>query len=240
MLLPMVGLTRNQMALLFRDRASVFTIPYQESEAKMAKNAAPDLKNYMRKETALLISLLALAVGFFGGVFFGVYKSGPSVKGAPAGMPPVAQKELQGQIAALEKETQQNPSNIVAWVDLGNAYFDTDQFEKSIQAYRKALDLKPDNADVWTDMGVMQRKAGRPQEAVKAFDQAIAVNPKHEVSRLNKGIVLFHDLQDTTGAIRAWEGLLEINPTAMAPGGVSVDQMVQSLKKQPPAPVEKK
>lgn len=205
----------------------------------MAKTAAPDPKNYMRKETALLISLLALAVGFFGGVFLGVYKSGPSVQGMPAGGPSSAQRELQEQIAALEKETQQNPSNVTAWVELGNAYFDTDQYEKSIQAYRKALDLKPDNADVWTDMGVMQRKAGRSQDAVKAFDQAIAVNPKHEVSRLNKGIVLFHDLQDTAGALRAWEGLLEINPTAMAPGGVSVDQMVQSLKKQPPA-AEKK
>jgi cytochrome c-type biogenesis protein CcmH/NrfG len=206
----------------------------------MAKTAAPDPKNLMRRETALLIALLALAVGFFGGVFFGVYKSVPSAKGMPAGMPPSAQKELQDQIAALEKETQQNPANVAAWIELGNAYFDTDRFEKSIQAYRKALDLKPDNADVWTDMGVMHRKAGRPQEAVKAFDQAIAANPKHEVSRLNKGIVLLHDLQDAAGALRAWEGLLEINPTAMAPGGVSVDQMVQSLKKQPPPPAEKK
>ena len=206
----------------------------------MAKTAAPDLKNYMRKETALLISLLALAVGFFGGVFLGVYKSGPGVQGLPSGGSAAGHRDLQDQIAALEKETRQSPSNAAAWVELGNAYFDSDQYEKSIEAYRKALDLKPDNADVWTDMGVMQRKAGRPQEAVKAFDQAIAVNPKHEVSRLNKGIVLFHDLQDAAGALKAWEGLLEINPTAMAPGGVSVDQMVQSLKKQLPAPPQAK
>jgi tetratricopeptide (TPR) repeat protein len=121
---------------------------------------------------------------------------------------------------------------VEAWVEIGNAYFDTNQYKKSIQAYSKALELKPENADVWTDMGVMYRKDGRPEEAIKAFDKAIAVNPRHEVSRLNKGIVLFHDLQDAPGAIRAWEGLLEINPTAMAPGGMSVDQMVQGLKKQ--------
>lgn len=205
----------------------------------MAKTAQPELKQYMRKETALLIALLALAAGFFGGVFFGVYKSGPSIKGMPAGAP-TAQKELQDQITVLEKETQQHPANVQAWVELGNAYFDTDQYKKSIQAYRKALELKPDNADVWTDMGVMYRKDGRPQEAVKAFDQAIAVNPKHEVSRLNKGIVLFHDLNDAQGAIRVWEGLLEINPMAMAPGGMSVDQMVQGLKKQAAQAPEKK
>jgi len=206
---------------------------------EMAKPGQPDLKNYMRKETALLIALVALAVGFFGGVFFGVYKSGPSPKAMPPGSP-AAQKEQQDQIAALEKETSQNPSNVAVWVELGNAYFDTDQYKQAIQAYKKALELKPDNADVWTDLGVMYRKDGRSQEAVKAFDQAIAVNPKHEVSRLNKGIVLFHDLQDTQGAIRAWEDLLAINPVAMAPGGMSVDQMLQGLKKQAGQPPDKK
>jgi cytochrome c-type biogenesis protein CcmH/NrfG len=203
--------------------------------AKPTQPAAPDLKAYMRKETALLIALGALALGFFGGVFFGVYKSEPSVRGGMgAGGPaaPVAPQEAKEQIAGLEKETAKNPSNAEAWIELGNAYFDTDQVKKSIDAYQKALELQPNNADVWTDMGVMLRKDGRPQEALQAFDRAIAVNPKHEISRLNKGIVLLHDLKDAPGALRAWEDLLQINPTAMAPGGMSVDQMVQGLKKQ--------
>ncbi len=197
----------------------------------MAKIDQPNLNAYVRKETALLAALLALAVGFFGGVFFGVYKSGPSVAGMPGGGP-AAQRDFSGELAALEKRTHNEPGNVGAWIDLGNLYFDTDQYEKSIQAYRKALELKPDNADVLTDMGVMQRKAGRPEEAVKAFERAIAVNPKHEVSRLNKGIVLLHDLQDSQGALQAWQELLEVNPTASFPGGMSVDQMIQQLKKQ--------
>jgi cytochrome c-type biogenesis protein CcmH/NrfG len=203
--------------------------------ARTAKQHPPaDLKAYVRKETALLIALGALALGFFGGVFFGVYKSGPSGSAGvmPGAPPPAAARNNQDQIAALEKETGRDPSNAAAWIELGNAYFDSDQVKKSIDAYRKALELQPNNADVWTDMGVMLRKDGRPQEAIQAFDRAMAVNPKHEISRLNKGIVLLHDLQDAPGALRAWESLIEINPTAMAPGGMSVDQMVQGLKKQ--------
>ncbi len=202
--------------------------------AKSAPPAAPQPKAYVRRETALLIALGALALGFFGGVFFAVYKAGPAVKGGMGGgMPPAAtQRDLQDQIAGLEAETRQNPSNAAAWIELGNAYFDTEQVKKSIDAYRKALELQPNNADVVTDMGVMLRKDGRPKEAVEAFDRAIAINPRHEISRLNKGIVLLHDLQDGPGALRAWEGLLEVNPTAMAPGGMSIDQMVQGLKKQ--------
>jgi cytochrome c-type biogenesis protein CcmH/NrfG len=133
-------------------------------------------------------------------------------------------------IAALEKETRQNPINLKAWIELGNYYFDASQHEKAIAAYRRALDIDPGNANVWTDIGVMYRRSGNPQEAVRAFDKAIEVDPKHETSRLNKGIVLLHDLNDPAGAIEAWEGLLEVNPIAMAPTGQSVDEMVQQLK----------
>jgi cytochrome c-type biogenesis protein CcmH/NrfG len=135
-------------------------------------------------------------------------------------------------IAALERQAQADPGNAKAWKELGNAYFDSNQYEASISAYRKSLELNPNNANVWTDMGVMYRRSGKPEEAIKAFDQAIAADPKHEVSRMNKGIVLLHDLNDYKGAIEAWEGLLAVNPIAMAPNGISIDQMVTQLKKQ--------
>jgi tetratricopeptide (TPR) repeat protein len=135
-------------------------------------------------------------------------------------------------IAALESETAKNPLNLEAWIQLGNEYFDTDQHEKAIQAYQKALELNPADANVWTDLGIMYRRNGNPQKALECFDKAIAADPKHEPSRLNKGIVLLHDLKDFDGAIKAWEDLLAVNPIAMAPTGRSVDEMVQQMKKQ--------
>ena len=201
----------------------------------MAKQQKTGEGNYVRKETFLIVTLLALAVGFFGGVVFAVFKSdsqapipsAPVQMGTPAPAPAGSDR-----IAALERQTQAEPGNVKAWTELGNAYFDSNQYEKSISAYRKSLELDPSNPNVWTDMGVMYRRAGKPEEAIKAFDQAIAADPQHEVSRMNKGIVMLHDLNDFNGAIQAWEGLLEVNPIAMAPNGVSIDQMVTQLKKQ--------
>ena len=195
------------------------------------KNAAGQ---HVRKETFWLAVLLALAVGFFGGVMFGVFKTDTmQMPGRPAASQPAAtDTDTAGMIAALEEETRSNPANLQAWIQLGNSYFDTNQYQKSIDAYRKALEIEPDNANVWTDMGVMYRRNGNPQEAINAFNKAIEADPKHEISRMNKGIVLLHDLEDTDGAIKAWEGLLEINPVAMAPTGRSVDEMVQQIKKQ--------
>ena len=195
------------------------------------------MRQYVKKETLYLACLLTLAVGFFGGVMFGIYKtgsSGPVQAAAPVQPTPVPRSsaDRSNAIAALEREVAANPSNVAAWINLGNNYFDADQYEKSIQAYKKALALTPNNADVWTDLGVMYRRSGRPQEALKAFDKAIEVDPKHESSRFNKGIVLMHDLNDIKGAIAAWEELLQVNPVAVAPTGQSVDQMVLAMKKQ--------
>jgi cytochrome c-type biogenesis protein CcmH/NrfG len=201
----------------------------------MAKKQKMDQGQYVRKETFYMVSLLALAVGFFGGVVFAVFKSDSKapVPSAPAQMgTPAPAPAASDRIAALERRTEAEPENAKAWTELGNAYFDSNQYEAAISAYQKSLELNPGNANVWTDMGVMYRRAGKPEEAIKAFDQAIAADPKHEVSRMNKGIVLLHDLNDFKGAIEAWEGLLEINPIAMAPNGISIDQMVTQLKKQ--------
>jgi hypothetical protein len=45
----------------------------------------------------------------------------------------------------------------------------------------------------------------------------VKIDPRHEISRFNKGIVLMHDLQDQKGALQAWEELVKINPIAKAP-----------------------
>ena len=110
----------------------------------MAKKNAPDMSRYVKKENMYLACMLALAIGFFGGVMFGLYKSGPSgpvQTAAPMQPAPMPQSnaDLSNAIAALEREVAANPSNVSAWISLGNNYFDTAQHEKSIQAYQKAL-----------------------------------------------------------------------------------------------------
>jgi len=213
----------------------------------MAKKSKNTDTQYVRKETFWLVALLALAVGFFAGVTFAIFKSdNAAVPGQPQAQMPQAQAPQPqavdpgrlSMIAALEKEAQENPTNEKTLIELGNSYFDTGQHAKAIQAYRKALEIDPNNANVWTDMGVMYRRSGNPQEAINSFDKAIEVDPKHEISRMNKGIVLLHDLNDMDGAIKAWEELLEVNPIAMSPTGQSIDQMVQQMKKQPQGPAQ--
>ena len=182
----------------------------------------------VKKSTLYGVAFVALAVGFLIGVVFSAVRTSPTRPAVPqsASVPPAPVGGDSRQLEALVKETAQNPNNVAAWVNLGNLYFDTNQFDKAIWAYKKSLELDPDNPNVLTDMGVMYRRKKQPEEAVKAFDEAIRVDPKHEVSRFNKGIVLLHDLDKPQEGIQSWEELLKINPFAEAPGGKSVDELV--------------
>ena len=194
----------------------------------------------VKKETMLIVAFICLVIGFIGGIAFSVYKDIPTLP-ATTGIQPPQMSQPQGptseqlkMIQHLEKETVENPQDNRAWIQLGNAYFDTNQFTSAIQVYLRALELHPDNADVWTDLGIMYRRNRQPDKAIEAFDKAISVDPHHEPSRFNKGLVLMHDLNDSNGAIKAWEGLVEINPDAIAPGGEqSIKQLLDKLKPHP-------
>ncbi|MEA1935124.1 MAG: tetratricopeptide repeat protein [Thermodesulfobacteriota bacterium] len=199
---------------------------------------------YVKKETMLVVALIALAAGFISGVVFTVYKSGPdsAVRTLPQPQP-VSQKqevptrnriipEAKAQtIFNLESEVTENPGNFIAWIKLGNTYFDTNQPEKAIKAYNKSLELNPNNADVWTDLGVMYRRAGRHHDAISAFERAISIDPGHQQSRFNKGITLFNDLKEVDNAVKVWKELLEIAPDARGPDGFPLREMIEEIKK---------
>ena len=197
------------------------------------KKAEKNMEKIIEKSGASYgVVALAFVAGILVGVLLTLYKTG----GSPP--PPLSQVEhkssadLSDQIAGLEFKTSQNPGDIAGWIQLGNLCFDANLPEKAIAAYEKALALDPNNADVLTDMGVMYRKSGKYDKAVQSFDKAVGVNPKHEIARFNKGIVLMHDLNNPQGAIQAWEELLAVNPLAMAPNGQSIDEMLKKMKQQ--------
>lgn len=193
--------------------------------------AEKKIAGYVKSENVIWFVVASLLVGFVAGVAFGIYKSGsiadPHQAAPPAGMDDA---ERQKTIDTLKAKTEQNPQDIDAWVGLGHQYFDANLPDKAIAAYGKALAIEPQNANVWTDLGVMYRRNGDPKKALDAFDKAMEIDAKHEISRFNKGIVLFHDLKDEKGALAAWESLLAINPDAKSPGGQTVQELVDHIK----------
>ncbi len=200
--------------------------PANEKAVKDAINPPATIS----RQTAVWLSAAMLVVGFIAGTVFGVFKTSPIPAGPSIDSPAASANPPAEMFQAMEAEAARNPQNADAWVRLGNAYFDTDQYQRAIEAYERALTIQPDNPNVLIDLGVMYRRSKQPEKAVEMFSRAMAVDPRHEMSRMNKGIVLLHDLKDEPGAIAAWEGLLAINPLATFRDGQSVDELVRHYK----------
>ncbi|MBT6339515.1 MAG: tetratricopeptide repeat protein [Desulfobacula sp.] len=197
---------------------------------------------FVKKQTLVIGIIVSLFIGFVGGTIYSSFKLtadkqvGQQSIAVPNNNPAAGQQdnsvEVSAKILQVEQYLEQNPNDANAWTQLGNLFFDSDQEKNAIDAYEKSLTIEPGKIGVITDLGVMYRRNGQPEKAIEAFDKAIAIDPSFETARFNKGIVLLHDLNDTTGGIRAWEEIVKLNPMAMAPNGESVDALVQRMKKQ--------
>lgn len=199
----------------------------------------------VKTQTMVVSVVIALAVGFFGGVIYSSLQppaNSRMVQGQPSAKPPAPGGQQQpsasispqqaSAILSLEQRVASNPTDADAWMQLGNTYFDTNNFGKSIVAYNRYLAIQPNNPNVLTDLGIMYRNNGQPQEAVASFDRAIAADPKHVQAPFNKGIVLMNDLHDHQAAIDVWQKLLDANPGATASNGMPISRVIEDAKKQ--------
>lgn len=197
------------------------------------------------RSNAIMLMLLAFMAGIFVGSVVVSEMSQPAHMQPGMQRPPAAPQAGQAapqpqqitpaqqeRLTRLEAATVQNPQDPEVWIALGNAAFGANMHKKAIAAYKQALKLQPNNADVLTDMGIMYRRSGDPGMAVESFARAMAVQPDHRQSRINTGIVLLHDLNDTEGALKAWEALLQMDPNATMPGGESLAMVVERIRKQ--------
>lgn len=172
----------------------------------------------MNKES-ILIATVALIVGLLGGyLIFSISNAGKAQQPntaiqAGAGSP----GDYTQRIAQAEKVVAQDPKNLNAWLSLGNDYFDTEQFQKAINAYGKVLEIEPNNPNVLTDQGVMFRKVGWYDKALANFEKANKIDPNHLQSLFNAGIVYAVDLKQPEKATPYWSKYLKIDsnsPTA--------------------------
>lgn len=173
---------------------------------------------------------IAFIAGFISGAGFAVYKMGPSTAAEVSQQSSISDQQSQA-ISHLEAEVTANPDRFQSWTQLGNLYYDSGQYENAVKAYEKSLELHSGTGDIWTDLGVMYRRTNRPSKAIEAFDKAMEIEPTHEISRLNKGIVLMYDLEDAEGALASWEDLLRLNPDAKSGNGDSIRDFVDQVRK---------
>jgi Tfp pilus assembly protein PilF len=133
----------------------------------------------------------------------------------------------QARVQELQQAVTANPKNVDAVVQLGNTYFDAEQWDNAITWYRKAVELDPKNADASTDLGVSLYYSNRPDEALAQFERSLKISPTHTKTLLNKGIVLAFGKQDLRGAQAEWEKVVSLAPNS--PEGQAAKRALEGI-----------
>ncbi|MDE3154121.1 MAG: tetratricopeptide repeat protein [Acidobacteriota bacterium] len=132
------------------------------------------------------------------------------------------------QVQALTSEAARNPNDVNARVQLGNMYFDAEQYSDAVKWYQEALKLNPRDVNVSTDLGVSYYYLNEPDQALKQFDESLKIDPKHLKTLLNMGIVRAFGKQDLEGAAQVWQKLVDIAPDS--PEGQAAKRALDSMK----------
>jgi cytochrome c-type biogenesis protein CcmH/NrfG len=192
---------------------------------------------YVKKSTTIMCVAFALCLGvFLGNLLTVIYSAQPpaqqtrAVQQEQPKQPQVSQAQA-SRIIDLERLTRNEPDNVSAWQQLGNAYYDANRPENAISAYNKSLTLDDSSDDVWTDLGTMYRRTGQYQKAIESYNCALKVNPIHANALFNKGVVYVHDLKQIEKGIVVWEDLLASNPSAKTPQGQPLKEFIDAHKK---------
>lgn len=176
--------------------------------------------------------IIGVLVGVLGSMFFGGSSTAPVATSPVPVAPPAAAVNWQQKIDTLLQVTVADPGNRNAWVQLGHAYFDSDQPMKAVDAYDKALAIDGNDPNVLTDQGVMYRKLGWFDRAIENFEKANGLDPRHAQSLFNMGVVYRYDLNKFDEAIKTWKKLLALNPPE--PMASQVRSEVEFLESHPP------
>lgn len=114
----------------------------------------------------------------------------PTDAGAlPPGHPPAegtqATPEQQKQLAALEKQVAEKPTDFEAKLKLANLYYDLDQHALAAPLYEEYLRRNPANADARTDMAFSIANNGDVERAIGELSTVIKAQPRHQNAAYN-------------------------------------------------------
>lgn len=122
-----------------------------------------------------------------------------------------SQQEIEGNVDALAKRLEQNPSDANGWRMLGRSYLALERYRDAAVAFARASALKPDDADLLADyafalgMANGQRLGGQPQELI---NKALKLDPENPKALELAGTAAY-EAKNYTEAIGHWERLLK-------------------------------
>jgi cytochrome c-type biogenesis protein CcmH/NrfG len=188
---------------------------------------------------SVLFGIAGVFVGLLLGWIIGSQQAGPARPTPPAPEAQSAQSQAatpppidEARVSALKSSAQNNPKDAAVRVELGNLYFDHEQYRDAVQWYEDALRIDPKSVDVSTDLGIGYYYMNQPDRALEQFNRSLQLDPSHAKTLLNIGIVRAFGKQDLEGAAKAWQRVVDLAPDS--PEGQRARQALAGLRSAHP------
>ena len=112
----------------------------------------------------------------------------------------------------LLEKLKADPTNAGLLANIGNVYYDTQQYPTAIDYYQRALKVEPANTGVRTDMATAYWYTGNADTAIAEFQKSLSYEPNKANTLFNLGIVEWQGKMDIDKAVATWQKLLDTNP----------------------------
>ena len=116
------------------------------------------------------------------------------------------------QAQPLLKQLENDPKNPTLLYQIGNLYYDAQQYPDSVRYYELSLKIDPKATDVRTDLATAYHLMGQSDRAIQEYEAVLKIDGKHANALFNEGMVKWQDKKDLNGAIASWKRLLEVHP----------------------------
>ncbi|NOQ75996.1 MAG: tetratricopeptide repeat protein [Crocinitomix sp.] len=105
-------------------------------------------------------------------------------------------KQYEKALIDIKKLTELFPSNSEFWVDLGDAYYLTDEDDLSLLAYDKALELDPENSDAFLGKADTYLYLDNYEQALFNVNKGIALNKNNPLLYATLGDIYYYQDDD--------------------------------------------
>lgn len=140
-------------------------------------------------------------------------------------------RAIEANVANLQQRLQQNPSDLGAITDLGNAYYDLGRYSEAIPWYEKAIQAAPTNTDVRTDLGTSYFYSGNLDKAKEQWFKVLEQDPNKVQTHYNLAVLYSHQTPpDMDNAVKEWQTVIKLAPDSDQ--AKSAQKRLQDLGKQ--------